>query len=98
MPHPISTQPNSTFPTHTLTAGVVTAFAAFCVNVSVENLSGFKFWATLSLIGRGHILLSFIVYVAINFLLVASAVLVTVRVGPAAAGSGIAEVKVCVAG
>ncbi len=29
-------------------AGAVTAAAAFTVNISVENISGFKFWATLS--------------------------------------------------
>ena len=75
---------------------MVTATAAFAVNVSVENISGFKFWATLSLLGHGHTMLSFLVYVAINTVLVFAAAAVTAYVGPAAAGSGIAEVKVSV--
>ena len=77
-------------------AGIITATAAFAVNVSVENISGFKFWATLTLISKGHVALSFLVYVCINTVLVFGAVAVTAYVGPAAAGSGIAEVKVSV--
>lgn len=33
--------------------GVITALAAFTVNIAVENIAGFKFWATLSLLDRG---------------------------------------------
>ncbi len=73
---------------------MITAVAAFAVNVSVENISGFKFWATLLLISKGYVTLSFLVYLAINTALVFTAVAITTYVGPAAAGSGIAEVKV----
>jgi len=73
---------------------MVTAVAAFAVNVSVENISGFKFWATLSLLNEGRVVLSFLAYLFMNTTLVFCAVAVTAYVGPAAAGSGIAEVKV----
>mmetsp|Transcript_13825 Transcript_13825/g.37368 ORF Transcript_13825/g.37368 Transcript_13825/m.37368 type:complete len:858 (-) Transcript_13825:79-2652(-) len=76
-----------------LLIGVITGIAAFAVNVSVENISGFKFWATLSLMNKGHIALSFLVYFSISTVLVFCAVALTAYVGPAAAGSGIAEVK-----
>eukprot|EP00983_Pelagomonas_calceolata_P104499 1159035-Pelagomonas_calceolata.AAC.5 len=88
-------------PTHAnAPAGVITGIAAFAVNVSVENISGFKFWATLSLMNKGHIALSFLVYFSISTVLVFCAVALTAYVGPAAAGSGIAEVKVrcCISG
>ena len=63
------------------------------MNFGVENISGFKFWATLSLLERGQLLGSFLVYAIINLVLVgASAVIISWA--PAAAGSGIAEVKV----
>ena len=75
--------------------GIATGAAAFAVNTAVENISGFKFWAMLSLINRsGNLVWAFILYILINATLVACAVLVTLHLGPAAAGSGIAEVKV----
>lgn len=74
-------------------AGVVTAGAAFAVNLGVENISGFKFWATFTIIEKGHYLGSFVVYTLINAALVLASVLVTLFIGPAAAGSGIADVK-----
>lgn len=79
---------------HNLPAGMITALAAFAVNISVENISGFKFWATLGVMERGHVFLSFLIYIAINAALVTLSVAVTVHFGPAAAGSGIADVKV----
>lgn len=75
-------------------AGAITALAAFAVNISVENISGFKFWATLGVLERGHVFGSFLIYTAINAALVVLSVAVTVYIGPAAAGSGIADVKV----
>lgn len=74
--------------------GVCTAIAAFAVNIGVENISGFKFWAVLTIASQGSYLASFLVYVVINAVLVTSAVALTVYVAPAASGSGIAEVKV----
>jgi chloride channel 7 len=77
-----------------LCAGVITAGAAIAVNFGVENISGFKFWATLTLLDQGRAVASFLVYVLINTILVAGSVMITVYYAPAAAGSGIAEVKV----
>lgn len=64
------------------------------MNFSVENISGYKFWVTLTLLDQGYVLPSFLLYLLINCSLVAAAVAVTVYWAPAAAGSGIAEVKV----
>jgi chloride channel 7 len=75
-------------------AGVITAAAAFAVNLGVENISGFKFWATLTLLERGHAFASYLVYVLINCTLIVGSVFITMYFAPAAAGSGIAEVKV----
>ncbi len=76
-------------------AGIITAGCAFAVNLGVENISGYKFWATLTLLERGQAFASYLVYVSINCGLVAASVYITVYYAPAAAGSGIAEVKVC---
>ncbi|PNW88649.1 hypothetical protein CHLRE_01g038700v5 [Chlamydomonas reinhardtii] len=73
--------------------GVVTALAAFAVNLAVENISGFKFWATLTIMERGDVLGSYLAYTAMNAALVGASVAITLYVGPAAAGSGIADVK-----
>lgn len=40
--------------------GILTALAAFAVNLAVENLAGFKFWVTLGLLTRRWYLTSFI--------------------------------------
>ena len=75
-------------------AGIITAAAAFAVNFGVENIAGFKFWATLTLLERGQGVASYLVYVLINCSLIVGSVALTMLVAPAAAGSGIAEVKV----
>ena len=76
-----------------LMVGATTASAAFLVNLAVENIAGFKFWATLSVMQTSGYLTSFLLYSIINCLLVLASVLVTLYLGPAAAGSGISEVK-----
>ncbi len=74
--------------------GTTTAAAAFAVNLSVENIAAFKFWATLTALQSHGYLGSFLLYTSINGALVLLSVLVTLFIGPAAAGSGIGEVKV----
>lgn len=64
------------------------------MNFGVENIAGFKFWATLTLLERKQAFASYLVYVLINCSLIVGSVALTVLVAPAAAGSGIAEVKV----
>ena len=76
---------------------VVTAAASVAVNYAVENLAGLKFGAALALLAKGRTGAAFVAYAAANVSLVAAAAALTARVAPEAAGSGIAEVKVCAA-
>ena len=76
-----------------LPPGATTASAAFIVNLAVQNIAGVKFGATLSVMQSYGYLTSFLLYALINGLLVLVSVLVTIYMGPAAAGSGISEVK-----
>jgi hypothetical protein len=64
------------------------------VNYGVENLAALKFRATLSLLASGRPAAAFMAYAAVNCALVAAAAVLTTQFAPAAAGSGIAEVKV----
>ncbi|GBF93681.1 hypothetical protein Rsub_06784 [Raphidocelis subcapitata] len=73
--------------------GIITAAASFAVNYGVENLAALKFRATLALLAAGRPAASFLTYASINCALVAAAALLTTQFAPAAAGSGIAEVK-----
>ncbi len=57
-----------------MVTGVITATAAFLVNLAVENIAGFKFYATLTLLSRGHWIGSYLAYVAMNGTLVLLAV------------------------
>ncbi len=77
-------------------AGIITATAAFAVNFGVENLSGFKFAVTLRMVDSDWLFGSWLVYSCINCALVGASTALTVYVAPAAAGSGIAEVKVSI--
>lgn len=75
-----------------LLLGVTIAVVAFTVNVSVENLAGVKFWATLHVM-RSTMFGSYLIYTLANCLLVAAASFFVVYYGPAAIGSGIPDVK-----
>ncbi|CAI5515845.1 unnamed protein product, partial [Closterium sp. Naga37s-1] len=69
-----------------------TGLAAFSINVAVEILAGWKFGATWWVMQRSHAL-AFVVYLAFNVLLVFSSSFIVTRFAPAAAGSGIPEIK-----
>ncbi|CAG9467135.1 unnamed protein product [Pedinophyceae sp. YPF-701] len=75
----------------------VTAILLGCfsvvVNMSVENISNFKFWATFEVMKTSW-LAALIVYTTINVTLVAGAASLTSYFAPAAAGSGIPDVKI----
>lgn len=75
-----------------LLLGITTAVIAFCVNVGVENIAGLKFWATLRVMS-GSMFASYLIYTMANCLLVWGSAAVVVYYGPAAAGSGIPDVK-----
>ncbi|KAL8105141.1 chloride channel protein CLC-d isoform X1 [Apium graveolens] len=75
-----------------LLIGIGTGLAAVFINISVENFAGWKYSLTFSIIQKSYIA-GFIVYVLINLALVYSSVYIITQFAPAAAGSGIPELK-----
>ena len=69
-----------------------TGLAAVFINISVENFAGWKFSLTFSIIQKSYVA-GFIIYVLINLVLVYSSVYIITHFAPAAAGSGIPEIK-----
>ena len=76
-----------------LFVGVATALTALAINLTVENLAGVKFMTTSSLLVSHGAAASFAFFATINVSLAAAASAVTVLFAPAAAGSGIGDVK-----
>eukprot|EP01025_Chloroclados_australasicus_P054300 TRINITY_DN6431_c0_g1_i5.p2 TRINITY_DN6431_c0_g1~~TRINITY_DN6431_c0_g1_i5.p2 ORF type:complete len:402 (-),score=33.35 TRINITY_DN6431_c0_g1_i5:272-1477(-) len=72
--------------------GVLTAFTAFAVNMGVENIAGIKFWLTLSAMNSSYFA-SYLIYMLFNCILVMLSASIVVFYGPAAAGSGIPDIK-----
>lgn len=58
----------------------------------MENFAGWKFELTFSIIQKSYVI-GFLVYIIINLALVFSSVYIITRFAPAAAGSGIPEIK-----
>eukprot|EP00897_Mesotaenium_endlicherianum_P000758 jgi/Mesen1/10683/ME000009S10476 len=75
-----------------LLLGIGTGVAAFVINVAVENCAGIKFAVTFWLM-RYSYLLAFIIYAAFNVALVSTSAFIVTHFAPAAAGSGIPEIK-----
>ncbi|KAK4257930.1 hypothetical protein QN277_007453 [Acacia crassicarpa] len=75
-----------------LLIGIGTGIAAVFINISVENFAGWKFSLTFHIIQKSYIA-GFLVYVLINLVLVLSSVYIITQFAPAAAGSGIPEIK-----
>ncbi|KAA8527578.1 hypothetical protein F0562_034707 [Nyssa sinensis] len=75
-----------------LLIGIGTGLAAVFINISVENFAGWKFSLTFSIIQKSYVA-GFMVYVLINLALVFSSVYIITQFAPAAAGSGIPEIK-----
>ncbi|KAF5752283.1 chloride channel protein CLC-d [Tripterygium wilfordii] len=75
-----------------LLIGIGTGLAAVFINISVENFAGWKFQLTFSIIQKSYIA-GFVVYILINLVLVFSSVYIVTQFAPAAAGSGIPEIK-----
>jgi chloride channel 7 len=73
--------------------GLGTALTAFLINLGVENAAGAKFILLFKFVREGRVWLSFASYTLINFCLVLISSLLVAYVAPAAAGSGIPEVK-----
>lgn len=75
-----------------LLIGSLTGFFAFIINLSVENIAGFKFHTTNQL-AESSTFLAFIFYMFCDVSLTIIATIMTTFVSPAAAGSGIPDVK-----
>lgn len=69
-----------------------TGLAAVFINLSVENFAGWKFALTFAIIQKSYFA-GFIVYLLINLVLVFSSAYIITQFAPAAAGSGIPEIK-----
>ncbi|MCO5557006.1 hypothetical protein L7F22_010561 [Adiantum nelumboides] len=69
-----------------------TGFSAFFINIAVENFSGWKFSATFTIMEHSYFA-GFLVYSLFNVALVFSSVYIVTKFAPAAAGSGIPEIK-----
>ncbi|KAI9115101.1 hypothetical protein K1719_014114 [Acacia pycnantha] len=75
-----------------LLIGIGTGLAAVFINISVENFAGWKYSLTFNIIQKSYVA-GFIVYALINLVLVYSSVYIITQFSPAAAGSGIPEIK-----
>ncbi|KAB2062014.1 hypothetical protein ES319_A10G125600v1 [Gossypium barbadense] len=75
-----------------LLIGIGTGFAAVFINISVENFAGWKFSLTFNIIQKSY-LAGCLIYILINLALVFSSVSIITQFAPAAAGSGIPEIK-----
>jgi H+/Cl- antiporter ClcA len=71
---------------------VGTGLAAIFINLAVENFSGWKYTATFAIIKHSYFV-GFFVYTVFNLALVFSSVYIVTNYAPAAAGSGIPEIK-----
>ncbi|RCV41365.1 hypothetical protein SETIT_9G129800v2 [Setaria italica] len=69
-----------------------TGLAAIFINLAVENFSGWKYTATFAIIKHSYFV-GFFVYTVFNLALVFSSVYIVTNFAPAAAGSGIPEIK-----
>lgn len=69
-----------------------TGLAAIFINLAVENFSGWKFTLTFAIIQHSYFV-GFLVYILLNLALVFSSVYIVTQFAPAAAGSGIPEIK-----
>ncbi|XP_057546207.1 chloride channel protein CLC-d isoform X1 [Amaranthus tricolor] len=75
-----------------LMIGIGTGLAAIFINISVENFAGWKFALTFSIIQKSYFA-GLLIYVLFNLALVFSSVYIVTHFAPAAAGSGIPEIK-----
>ncbi|KAG2659105.1 hypothetical protein PVAP13_1KG333000 [Panicum virgatum] len=76
-----------------LLIGLLTGLVGFFNNLAVENIAGLKLLHTSRLMLKERYFKAFFVYGGCNLVLAASAAAICAYVAPAAAGSGIPEVK-----
>ncbi|CAI0389050.1 unnamed protein product [Linum tenue] len=73
--------------------GLIVSLIGFFNNLAVENIAGLKFVVTSNMMLAGRSKMAFFVFSASNMILTLFACLITAFIAPAAAGSGIPEVK-----
>lgn len=76
-----------------LLIGLSTGLVGFFNNLAVENVAGFKFLLTSDLMVNQRYFLAFAAYAGCNMVLATAAAALCAYIAPAAAGSGIPEVK-----
>nr|KYP42274.1 Chloride channel protein CLC-c [Cajanus cajan] len=76
-----------------LLIGLGTGLVGFFNSFAVENIAGFKLLMTTNLISKHRYLEAFLAYAGVNICLAAAAAALCAFIAPAAAGSGIPEVK-----
>ncbi|KAJ1696442.1 hypothetical protein LUZ63_004954 [Rhynchospora breviuscula] len=76
-----------------LLIGLLTGLVGFFNNMAVENIAGFKLLLTSELMLKHRYVLAFFTYAGCNMVLAAAAAAICAYIAPAAAGSGIPEVK-----
>jgi len=76
-----------------LLIGLITGLVGFFNNLGVENIAGFKLLLTNNLMLKQKYHEAFAVYVGCNMILGVGAAALCAYIAPAAAGSGIPEVK-----
>ncbi|WOL11914.1 chloride channel protein CLC-c [Canna indica] len=76
-----------------LLIGLATGLVGFFNNIAVENIAGFKLLLTSNLMLEHRYFTAFLAFGGINLILAASAATLCAYIAPAAAGSGIPEVK-----
>ncbi|MED6181322.1 hypothetical protein PIB30_018260 [Stylosanthes scabra] len=76
-----------------LIIGLGTGLVGLFNNISVENIAGFKLLLTTNLMSQNRYLEAFVAYAGISVVLAAAAAALCAFIAPAAAGSGIPEVK-----
>ncbi|XVF88303.1 hypothetical protein PTKIN_Ptkin19aG0039400 [Pterospermum kingtungense] len=73
--------------------GGIVSLVGFCNNLAVENLAGVKFVITSNMMLARRYVMAFLVFSLSNLVLTLFAAIITAFIAPAAAGSGIPEVK-----
>ncbi|XVE63665.1 hypothetical protein DITRI_Ditri07aG0038000 [Diplodiscus trichospermus] len=73
--------------------GGIVSLVGFCTNLAVENIAGVKFVITSNMMLARRYEMAFLVFSLSNFVLTLFAAIITAFIAPAAAGSGIPEVK-----
>ncbi|XP_010682061.2 chloride channel protein CLC-c [Beta vulgaris subsp. vulgaris] len=79
--------------TMALLIGLCTGLIGFCNNIGVENIAGFKFLQTINYVRQEKYVNGFTYFAGCNLLLATVTAALCAYIAPAAAGSGIPEVK-----